>query len=235
MNKAMIRSAPWYLTALLLIVVAGFWKSYFAIPPEDTLATLHAHAIPLLLWLGMLIVQPWLIHSGNRKWHRVIGKASFALFPIVAVTTTYIVFQDLGRNYDDPLGEIALGNFFSGFVHVAILVAFYAMAIYHRRNLNLHARYMLSTALPLVTPGIFRVIIFWLADFGFPVPSAFTMMTIVGIIPLALVAIDKLNGRIFPPFVYLTVAWSINLAGYKIVPFIDWWQDFASWSLRLIT
>jgi uncharacterized membrane protein YozB (DUF420 family) len=229
----MFKNAPWYMIALLVVVIAGFWKSYFAVPPGEVLPSLHAHGIPMLLWLGMLIVQPWLIRSGRKSWHRAIGKTSYILFPIVAVTATYIVFQDLGRNYEDPFSADALGAFFSGFAHVAILAIFYGLAIYNRRNLQLHARYMLSTALPLVTPGFFRVLLFWIGSDDVPIPDFFMTMVIVGIIPLLLIGSDRLKGKIYPPFVYLAVAWAINLAGVKLMPYVDWWHSFAAWSLEL--
>ncbi len=61
----MIRNAHWYLIALLAIIVAGFWPNYFSQPPGEVLASLHAHGIPMLLWLVTLIVQSWLIRTGR--------------------------------------------------------------------------------------------------------------------------------------------------------------------------
>jgi len=187
----------------------------------------------MLLWLGVLIVQPWLIRTRRNALHRAIGKASYALFPILLVSATYIVFQDLGRNYEDPMSAGALGNFYSGFVFIAILASFYGLAIYHRHDVQLHARYMLSTALALVTPGLARVFIFWFIPNGIPAPGTYATMVIIGAIPLALIASDKMRGKVYPPFVYLTIAWAINLAGYKLVPRLDWWHHFAAWSLEL--
>jgi len=114
-------NASFYLLALLIVVVAGFWKSYFFVPPRDVLPSLRAHSILMLLWLGILIVQPWLIRTRRYGLHRAIGKASYAFFPLLLIAGTYVVFQDLGRNYEDPLSAKALGNFFSGFVFMAIL------------------------------------------------------------------------------------------------------------------
>ncbi len=155
------------------------------------------------------------------------------LMPVVVVTGTYVVFQDLGRNHPDPAAASALGAFFPGILFIAIMLVFYGLAIYHRRNIQLHSRYMLCTAFPMVTPGLLRVFIFRLGPMGVPVPGIFGTSILVGPVPVALLVSDKMHGRIYPPFVHLTAAWVITVVGYKLLPHIELWQRFTAWSLEL--
>ena len=228
----MFRNASFYLIALLGLIIAGFWPSYFSVPPADLRLSLHVHGISMLLWLSLLIAQPWLIRTRRNDLHRSLGKVSFVLLPILAITGTVIVFEDYARNYAEPFSADALGVFFVGFWLVAMMVGFYGFAIYHRKNVQLHARCMLATAMALVVPGAFRLYsnLGNAEDFG---AAFFTTTLWVSIIPLALIVGDKLRGRIYPPFVYLTIAWAINVAGFKLIYHLAWWQDFAAWSLEL--
>ncbi len=229
----MFRTASFYFLGLLVLLVAGFWQTYFSLPPGDVLLSLHWHGIPMVLWALFLIVQPWLIRSGRVKWHRALGKASYALFPILVLAVTYVVIQDLGRNHPDPMSPGALGAYFIGYAHTGIMVLFYGLAIYHRKNVQLHARYMVSTALPMITPGLFRIVLNWIPADADVLEYFFLTMVSVGIVPIALIVADKIRGRIYPPFVYLAIAWAINLAGFKLAHNFDLWRSFTTWSLTL--
>ncbi len=91
---------------------------------------------------------------------------------------------------------------------------------------------MLATAMAMVVPGAFRLYsnATNAEHFG---TAFFTTMLWVSIIPVALIAGDKLRGRIYPPFVYLAIAWAVNVVGFKLIYHLAWWQDFAAWSLEL--
>jgi len=227
------RNASFYLLVLAIAVVAGFWPSYFGIPAAETRLSLHTHAITMSLWLCLLITQPWLIRTGRREWHRRLGKASYALFPFILVTGLIVTFQNMQNTYEGTLDPDNLGIFFIGFMHVAILGFFYAMALLNKKNVQLHARYMIATSLALVTPGFSRIFYYYFTGNGIPAPDFYSTMLIASVLPIALIGYDKMRGRIYPPFIYLAIAWAINLIGYKLLPTLNWWQQFAMWSLEL--
>ena len=231
----LFRNASIYLLALAIAVIVGFWPSYFSVPLLDTRLSLHVHGITMLLWLGILVAQPWLIRSGNRDLHRRIGKISYALFPFIVVTGVVVTYEQLQSGYGGSFTQENLSGYFLGFSHVAILAVFYSLAIYHRKNVQLHARYMISTAMALVTPGISRIFFFYLTSNGIPAPDLFATMVIASAIPLALIANDKIRGKMYPPFIYLAMAWAINLIGFKYAHTIEAWRIFAAWSLNVNT
>ncbi len=228
----MFRNASFYLLAVLAIVIAGFWPTYFSVPAADTRLSLHVHGISMLLWIGLLIAQPWLIRSQRRSLHRTVGKLSLIVIPVLAISGTVIVFEDYAYNYEEPFGADALGIFFVGFWSIAILVGFWGLGIYHRKNVQLHARCMLATAITLIVPGAFRLYSNvtnaddWASVF-------FASMVFTALISVAVIAGDKLRGKIYPPFVYMAVAWAINMAAFKLIYLLPGWHSFAAWSLEL--
>jgi len=211
----LFRNASIYLLALAIAVIVGFWPSYFSVPLLDTRLSLHVHGITML-------------------------KISYALFPFIVVTGVVVTYEALQLGYRGSLTQENLSSYFVGFSHVAILAVFYSLAIYHRKNVQLHARYMISTAMALVAPGISRIFFFYLTSNGIPAPDLFATMVIASAIPLALIANDKIRGKMYPPkmyppFIYLAIAWAINLIGFKYAHTVEAWRIFAAWSLNVHT
>jgi hypothetical protein len=202
------------------------------VPFGSTRQSLHFHGISMLLWLTLLIVQPWLIRTGKKRLHRLFGRASLLLIPVLVVSGTVIVFEDFSHNYPDPYEADALGVLFVGFGFLVPLLLFYSLAIINRKNVHLHARYMLATSVFLIIPGFFRLYMMLLQPDEFGGPFFYSMLA-VSIIPIALLVNDKIKGKIYPPFIYLAIAWAINLAGFKFVHHLDSWHSFATWSLAL--
>jgi len=61
------RNIGYFLLALPLIFVAGFWIPYFSeIPRFDPSITVpvHVHAVLLFAWIVLLVVQPLAVRTG---------------------------------------------------------------------------------------------------------------------------------------------------------------------------
>lgn len=82
MEKA-YKNLSLFFIAILVIVILGFFKTYFGLFPNfrNVTSIQHIHGSLFLLWFVMLIVQPILIRKRKYKWHRVIGKVSYFLVP----------------------------------------------------------------------------------------------------------------------------------------------------------
>lgn len=227
-----------WLISLLILNIIGLWKPYFSIiSSEDILFSVHIHGISMFSWIVMLIIQSWLIKMQRNQWHRILGIFSFPLFLIIIVSGIFIAIQGLGRNYDDPLSGMPLGTFYANFAFLLLFAMFYISGIYNRKDVELHARYMLATAQVFVIASMVRIIIFYFAsvnDLETLSYYFYVSMLIGTIVPLALIANDKMKGKVYPPFVYLAIAYIILIVvGYKVVPDFDWWRSFAAWSLEL--
>ena len=159
-EEALYRTSARFFALFLLCLVLAFWPSYFARLFEQPSLWFHAHGAALTLWAVMLVTQAQLIRTGRRALHRALGKASYALAPaVVAITTSFVHYRVAGA----VASQAPLPNFVAYFLaltlnSLVVFAAFYALAIYYRRDPRRHARWMVSTAFPLFTPITDRLI-----------------------------------------------------------------------------
>lgn len=81
------KNIVYFFLVISVIIFAGFYKSYFGLfPAFVAIKTIHhIHAFTLLLWLALLIIQPILIRQKKYKWHRILGKVSYVLVPLIFI------------------------------------------------------------------------------------------------------------------------------------------------------
>ena len=160
LDPPLYRLSARFLLVFLVFMVLAFWPSYFARLFEQPNLRFHAHGIVLTLWCVLLVVQPQLLRTGRRGLHRVLGKASYVLAPaLVAITLSFIHYR-VGAGIR-PGAPLALGDLYFLALTLNALAAFallYGLAIYFRRDPQVHGRYMLCTVFPLFTPVTDRLI-----------------------------------------------------------------------------
>ena len=171
------RHAPYFVGFVLLVIMAGFWASYFAFGGAIPLA-FHVHAISSMMWLALLIVQQVAVQRRAIELHRWLGRASFAVFPFLIFGFVMIINRAAHRfvvREDEVIA--ALGPAFGvgmGIAIAAYLTLFY-LALKHRRNVKLHAGYMLATPLILFESPFSRVMgefLPWMNVIGSEFPHA---------------------------------------------------------------
>lgn len=172
------RLAHYYVGFVLLVILIGFWASYFA--PIGTALPLafHVHAVTAMTWLAFLIVQCLAIHRRMNALHRQIGLASFALFPLLIVGLAMIINLSAARyaSNESPFIAFAGPSFAIGMaIAIAAYLVLFYKALQHRRNVKLHAGYMLATPLILFESPFSRVMgafLPWLNVIGSDGPQA---------------------------------------------------------------
>ena len=147
----MIRNSVYFFVTLALIAVAGFWPSYFSRVHEETELRVHLHGAVMSMWLLMLIGQSYLIRSDRRALHRLVGKVSYLLVPLIVFSTLTLERFRLQESVGGLTPELLY------FVYVVLsLVGLFMLAYAWRctteRTPQLHMRYMACTALPLIDP-----------------------------------------------------------------------------------
>src|SRR5687768_16585659 len=75
------RHAHLYLLLLFPLTGLAFWPNYFGRLAASP-AAFHIHGATASLWIALLAFQSWSIHARRNAWHRSVGLASFALFPL---------------------------------------------------------------------------------------------------------------------------------------------------------
>lgn len=147
-----------FIVVLIGATILAFWRSYFA-KISAAPAGFHIHGLTASLWMLLLLAQSWTPHRRQMATHRLVGRATFVAVPLFAAGSMAVVHSmAVATVGGDPL--YALWGAQLAFIDVlafgAVLYAA-AMALRHRREVRLHAGFMLSTALPLVSPVFGRL------------------------------------------------------------------------------
>jgi len=158
------RRANYFMAFVLVVLVTGFWKSYFR-PLADVPTAFHVHAFTALSWVLLLMLQNWAIHSGRRRLHRIGGMLSMFLFPFL-ITGFVMIINVSAAGY--VANENPTARFLGPSFALSMLFAILAYAVLHfqalrnRRNVRLHAGYMLTTPLVLFESPFSRVLLSYL-------------------------------------------------------------------------
>lgn len=224
---ALYKNAFYWFVGLLVLSVVGFWQSYFSSLGTGHF-THHFHGIAMLLWVILLIAQSWFIRHGERSSHRQFGKLSFIIAPLVVISGVMVVFYSQG-NAEDPLNPGAQSIMWFGFFLAGLFALLYAMAIRHRRNVQLHARYMVTTALVFILPGLTRTVFNYVAPLGLWTPSFYMMTWVPFFIAIWLMLQDWRNNQKFQPYLVFNCLWAINLFFWVWLPSQGWWNSFSMW------
>jgi len=154
------RSAHWLILVLIGLTLPAFWQSYLS-DLSSSRVELHVHGVTASIWMALLAVQSWSIHRRNRRLHRALGKASFVLFPFLLVGFG-LVEVSWARNLIDGTSEFH--NEYGARIGAIDLVAFFGTAYFYyvalrtRRNVELHAGYMIVTVVFLIGPVVQRLL-----------------------------------------------------------------------------
>jgi uncharacterized membrane protein len=214
--------APLYFVLLLLVALVGFFPSYYSRLGNGQFAH-QFHGAMATLWMLLLITQGFLMRRRKVVLHRALGKASIVLAALFVVSGLMIVQAMLtgesgfSRAFGPRLAFVDLSS-------VAFFVFAYLMAIYHRREIALHARYMSCTALPLLPPALSRVLGHYVLPDGASFAQAFHISFFVAeLIVVALLASDARGGKVRAPYVILLLLLIAQQASYEVSMSIAPW------------
>ncbi|MDQ2701336.1 MAG: hypothetical protein M3Y70_00660 [Pseudomonadota bacterium] len=219
---------PWVLL-LLAVAVLGFWKPYFSrLTTAQGLA--HVHTAAMLAWIGMLVAQPVLVHRRQLAWHRLLGKASYVVAPLIVVTALMLAQLRISQVPPEML-PLQRTIMYLGVSASAMFLLMWGLGIRHRRDSVVHARYMVGTALLLIDPSLARVMIHWIPA----VPPPLYQWISFGVVYLALgalIAFDRVprGRRTLQVVLVLMVALHVSIL---LVPGTTAWQRFAEWFAAL--
>ena len=218
----------YYFIGLFALVILGFWPSYFAKffnGTADFNFYFHFHATMVILWIAMLITQPILIRKKKLALHRLIGKCSYVLFPLIFLSVVLLVHSR--HNIDEPDLDIRL---FVPFKDLLILGTAYFIAIRYRRDINLLARGMVATGIVFIEPALVRFI---MNTFG---PGLTAYLITIGIIYVLLIGLmiagrHQKRGRWVFPLILI-----LYMLVHSVIIFnihVGIWQAFAKWFIVL--
>jgi hypothetical protein len=211
-----------FFIAIIAIVFLGFFKTYFGLFPTFNNVTniQHLHGSLFLLWFLMLIIQPVLIKKRKYKWHRVIGKASYFLVPLIVISIFFIAKE----MYETaPLTQSQkISNLYVPFYQIVDFVTLYVLAIYYKKRISYHMRYMIATSLAVYGAALKRFFINFMGISGL---NAFLYTFFVtDLILLIFIIYDWRHGKSYKPYLISLVILVASQLGFYFLRNTFIWQ-----------
>ncbi|MDQ3144264.1 MAG: hypothetical protein M3Q57_05220, partial [Pseudomonadota bacterium] len=153
------RHAHWFVLGLFPLAALAFWPQYLSVLPKSP-ASYHFHGITASMWLLLLAIQSWSIHSGHRAFHRSTGLVSLALFPLFLAggAAIFIGMAERFVGAATPFYQLWPPRLaWLDFVAIGGMAYFYFQALKHRRKVGAHSAYLLATAIFLLPPILGRL------------------------------------------------------------------------------
>ncbi len=210
--------------SVLVVIFLGFYKTYFGILDsfEEISTALHLHTLLFLFWFAMLFIQPYLIRKKKFRLHRIIGKSSYILVPLLVISVFFVAKQQYIRDIGLMSRDQCIANLIVPLPQIALFVGFYIMSIVHRKNVGFHVRYIVSATLVLIGPGIGRFFILGLGlTFQEAVMASFLVTELVA---LGLILYDRKNGNNPKPYVILLGLFIFTHIAWFFLPQSVLWQ-----------
>ena len=149
------------------LVVLAFWPLYLSKSFSTVDRYSHLHAVVGSLWLLLLILQPLAIQKGWYRLHSRIGTVSYVVAPLFVIAGLLLSHQRLAAMTDEKFEIEGFGHYLP-FYAVTVFAVAYILGLWYRRFDEVHGRFMLLTAIPLIDPVFGRVMAFYLPELPNP-------------------------------------------------------------------
>jgi hypothetical protein len=220
-------NSPYYLTLALLCAVVGFFPSYFARLGSTDLVH-HFHGVMASLWMIMLVVQSWFMKTGLVAQHRALGKLSLVIAPAFVISGILMVHTMVSS--DDGFSK-AFGPRLA-FLDLTTMLYFavaYLSALYFRRNVQLHARFMSSTAILVLPPALSRLIGNLVPGISSFEQAGHGAYFVCEIVVAMLIVNDLRHGSIRAPYLILMIVLVIQQISFVLLPSFSTWNVVTTW------
>ena len=203
-------------TAMAVVLVSGFvvqlalGRSSFNAP-----LVVHAHGVAFMSWVGIVLTQVWLAAGGAIGLHRQLGRAaiviSLALLVLGPLVTLAAVQTGRVPFFFQPQHFLIANP-----LTLAVSLALFAAAIALRKRTDWHARLQIGAFVPLMGPGIGRLI-----PMPFLTPYAFEIAGAVALVVPVIGAVRdiRVHGKAHPAWWWAIGALVVALAVARVLAF----------------
>lgn len=201
--KIRFDKSGYYFIGLMALAFLGFWRSYFSrffAGNNDYNFYFHFHAVMMVLWVLLLIIQPLLIRKKLLPIHRIIGKISYVIMPLMLLSVLLVLNSGLKTV---PANEITFRRVLFPVRDFLFLLTFFSIAVIYRRKVQIHARAMVLTGIVFIEPALFRFLGGLFGQIG-----AITGMLLILAIPITLIIRERKQKTarwLFPVFLIVDV------------------------------
>jgi ABC-type xylose transport system permease subunit len=231
-KKIRFEKYGYYFFGLVIMAILGFWPTYFSKFFDGTANFnfyFHFHAFMASLWIALLIVQPILIKKKKLSIHKQIGKLSFIILPLFFISVILLKHYRIGGIVTEGLGA----TLWLQVKDLVIIGIMFTIAMLNKRNMQIHARAMISTGIVFIEPTLGRfIILIVLPEPNFILGLAITV-AIMYILIISFIIIERkqTSGRwVFPLLLLLYLIFHYFIFFQVSFPF---WDAFAKWFTEL--
>lgn len=230
-TRTLFDRSVFFLALIPLFALWGFWVTYFTRPPGTIAVYEHLHGVAMFAWLLLLGLQSFLIRTNRRPVHRQTGKLAYVLGPWIVVSTIVLANYRLNARGLTPEGLYVFGlQFFILIQYTVCLV----MALRHRKQPAVHARWMICTAFSMLDPIFARII--GINFLQVPLESGMIQLITYGFTDLIVIALALRDWQaerrrdVFLPMLLLLLLTQLPTLFVLKLPA---WTAFADWFMRL--
>ncbi len=186
----------------------------------------------MVVWIIMILVQPWLIMRKKTKLHKRIGKLSYFIMPVVLFTAWLMIRHSYFQFMADETAKVSAAaqtvtqqemnaraaEYMSiGVLYWLWLGVFYVLAVINRKKIVAHATYMFAAILTLLGPTLDRIIIPLYVKYDLNIHFFITTFILINLLLLALVLYQFKKGTAIKPAL---VSLGIYIAGQLLYFFL---------------
>jgi hypothetical protein len=151
---------------LLILTFIGFRMFYLdgrAFPGRPLTppirGTLIAHGVSMTAWMLLAVVQPILVASGFKRWHRTLGRIGAALAIAVVILGIRVSIEATRVNPPEMLMfGLTMKQFMAiPFLSILAFGAFVAAGVIYRKRPEVHRPMMLMSSLAVVSAATGRM------------------------------------------------------------------------------
>lgn len=247
-NRVLFPGSAWWLLLLVPVILLGFYPTYFAMSAAPVSGLLHLHSLLMMGWVLMAVVQPLLILKRKIRAHRLVGRLSYLLMPLLLLSSWFVIRSSyrssIVRILEVPAVEatpaewaeavaFAQDNMIVSVVFLLWLALFFLLGVLYRRQVVPHATFMFAAVLTLLGPSLDRIMfrVYRLLGLEFNLLAELFVFVVIILLLLLVLFVQKRNGYRLGP---VSCALLLYLAGQLAIMYLPGtavWGTVADWIL----
>jgi len=219
-----------------LIAFAGFYFTYWSKFIEAQFHQ-HLHGLTATAWFVLILVQPFLYQRSKMDLHRKLGITGLFIAGGVVFSAMQIIPNNL--TLENISENLRYSFIFADFIFVLGFSYSVIMAIINKSDIEIHARYMISTVFWVMLPALARLIYFpLLISYGFPTPVSFLQCVYIAggivlfVLGLLLILDFRKEKKVYKPYFLVTLVTLIVLLAWNYFGYAEWWRTFCHTVLK---
>ena len=143
-----------------LLVVGGFWRSFFVPVAQGTFSRppiVHVHGTLFFAWTAILVAQAVLAGTGRLRQHRRVGAIAGWLIPPMLVLGAFVAGRDAANDFGAGEGDKRLSFFYGELADLMMFGLLAGGAMLLRRKPEIHKRWVVFGSLGLLGAAVGRI------------------------------------------------------------------------------